>query len=68
MNKMTTKKYSLYYIEDEKIIEYSKLSVEDKLNWLEDAMIFNLAVFTDKDLAIRKKMLEGDYENNQDSQ
>ncbi len=43
-----------YDLEDEKIIEYSKLTVQEKLQWLEEAMMFNELVFSDKEKEIRK--------------
>ncbi len=33
-----------YTLEDEKILEYLKLSTEDKLNWLEEIAEFNYLV------------------------
>lgn len=33
-----------YTLEDEKILEYLKLSTEDKLNWLEEISEFNKLV------------------------
>ena len=33
-----------YTLEDEKILDYLKLSTEDKLNWLEEIVEFNKLV------------------------
>ena len=33
-----------YTLEDEKILDYLKLSTEDKLNWLEEIVEFNQLV------------------------
>ncbi|MFA7576822.1 MAG: hypothetical protein WC002_02025 [Candidatus Muiribacteriota bacterium] len=59
---MKDNKYFLDY-ENEKLIAYSKLSVEDKLQWLEDALLFNEQVFNQEDKKIREKMIK--YINNQ---
>ncbi|MGM0608768.1 MAG: hypothetical protein ACQESP_10145 [Candidatus Muiribacteriota bacterium] len=49
--------FFLYELDDEKLIAYSKLSDEEKLMWLEDALIFNQLAFTDEDKKIRKQIL-----------
>ena len=36
-----------YTLEDEKILDYLKLSTEDKLNWLEEIVEFNKLVLGD---------------------
>jgi hypothetical protein len=36
-----------YTLEDEKILEYLRLSTEDKLNWLEEIVEFNALVSKD---------------------
>jgi hypothetical protein len=41
---------------EEKIIEYSRLSVEDRLKWLEAALVFNSRVFSDKDNKVREQI------------
>ncbi len=53
--KKTKKGYS-YTIEDEKIIEYIKLSTEDKLNWLEEINEFTNMVLNDKEKEMREKL------------
>ena len=54
---MKDNEYFLDY-ETEKLIAYSKLSVEDKLQWLEDALLFNEQVFNEEDKKIRKEMIK----------
>ena len=49
-----------YRLEREKIIEYMALSVEDKLNWLEEANEFNRIALTDKEKEIQKMFLGKD--------
>lgn len=44
-----------YYIEDEKIREYMKLSTEDKLKWLDEIQQFSELAMTEKDKEIREK-------------
>ena len=46
----------IYTLEDEKIIEYMKLSTEDKLQWLEEINEFNNMVFCDREKELRKKL------------
>ena len=53
-----TKGFS-YVLEDDKILEYMKLSTEDKLNWLEDINEFNSLFLTGKEREIREKLLQG---------
>jgi len=43
----------IYTLEDEKIIEYMKLSTEDKLQWLEEINEFNNMVFSDREKKLR---------------
>jgi hypothetical protein len=38
-----------YDLEDEKIMGYSKLTVPEKLQWPDDAMMFTELVFSDKE-------------------
>lgn len=37
-----------YALDDEKILEYLRLSTEDKLNWLEEIVEFNNLVLGEK--------------------
>lgn len=46
-----------YHLEREKIIEYMKLSVKDKLNWLDEANKFNQMALSDKEKDIQKMLL-----------
>ena len=46
----------IYTLEDEKIIEYIKLSTEDKLQWLEEINEFNNMVFGDREKELREKL------------
>jgi hypothetical protein len=48
-----------YTLEDEKIVEYMKLSVEDKLAWLEEINEFNDLFLTKKDKEIMEGLREG---------
>ncbi len=50
-----TKGYS-YTVEDEKMIEYMKLSTEQKLQWLEEINTFTQAVLSDEEKLIRQKL------------
>jgi len=45
-----------YSIEDEKIIEYIKLSTEDKLKWLEEISVFTQMVLNTKEKEFREKL------------
>ena len=45
-----------YVLEDDKILEYMKLSVEQKLIWLEEIDEFTRAVLDDKQKEIREKL------------
>ena len=45
-----------YALEDEKIIEYMKLSTEDKLNWLEEINEFTNMVLSDREKELREKL------------
>lgn len=53
-----TKGFS-YTLEDDKILEYMKLSVEDKLQWLEEINIFNLLFLTAHEKEIMEGLREG---------
>ncbi|MFH1049984.1 MAG: hypothetical protein V1779_03525 [bacterium] len=44
-----------YYIEDDKIREYMKLSTEEKLKWLDEIQKFSELAMTEKDKEIREK-------------
>ena len=46
----------IHTLEDEKIIEYMKLSTEDKLQWLEEINEFNNMVFSDREKELREKI------------
>jgi len=46
----------IYTFEDEKIIEYMKLSTEDKLNWLEEINEFTNMVLSDREKELREKL------------
>ena len=48
-----------YVLEDDKILEYMRLSTEDKLNWLEDINQFNRLFLTNKEIEIREKLMQG---------
>lgn len=45
-----------YTIEDEKIVEYMKLSTENKLKWLEEINEFTNMVLNDKEKELRAKL------------
>ena len=42
--------------EDEKILEYMKLSTEDKLKWLEEINEFTKIVLSDREKELREKL------------
>lgn len=44
-----------YTIEDEKIREYMKLSIEEKFKWLNEIQKFNQFALTDKEKEIMEK-------------
>ncbi len=48
-----------YTVETEKIVEYMKLSVEDKLKWLEEILVFSQMVLNDKEKKFREKLRAG---------
>ncbi len=48
-----------YTLEDEKILEYMKLTVEEKLQWLEEIMELTEATLTEKEKEFRRMLLEG---------
>jgi hypothetical protein len=53
---MNEKKGYSYTVEDEKLIEYMKLSTEQKLEWLEEINDFTYAVLSDEEKLIRQKL------------
>jgi len=53
-----TKGFS-YTLEDEKIIEYLALPVEDKLQWLEDINAFNELFLSEREKMIMDDLREG---------
>ncbi len=48
-----------YSLEDEKIIEYLKLSTEEKLKWLQEINDFTNMVLSDKEKEFRQKLRAG---------
>jgi hypothetical protein len=48
-----------YTLEDEKILEYMKLTVEEKLQWLEEIAELTEATLTEKEKEFRRRLLEG---------
>lgn len=49
-----------YYLEDDKIREYMKLSIEQKFKWLDEINRFNELVMDDKTKKIREKLRKGE--------
>ena len=45
-----------YTLEKEKLIEYAKLTAEERLLWLEAAFEFNCLALGDKERAVRDKL------------
>ena len=56
---MQSKGYS-YTIEEEKILEYMKLTTEQKLQWLEEINAFTFAVLSDEEKMLREKLRSGE--------
>jgi hypothetical protein len=54
------KKGFSYTLEKEKLLEYLKLSTEDKLKWLEEINTFNRMVLDDREKALREKLRAGE--------
>jgi hypothetical protein len=54
------KKGFSYTLEKEKLIEYLKLSTEDKLKWLEEINAFNRMVMDDQGKNIKEKLRAGE--------
>ncbi len=49
-----------YTLEDDKIIEYMRLSTEDKLKWLEEINEFTNMVLSDREKEFREKLRAGE--------
>lgn len=49
-----------YTVEDEKILEYMKLSTEDKLTWLEEINLLTEAALTPREKRIRNLLRAGE--------
>ena len=45
-----------YTVEDTKILEYMKLTIEQKLQWLEEINAFTYSVLSDEEKLIREKL------------
>ena len=56
---MQSKGYS-YTIEEEKILEYMKLTTEQKLQWLEEINAFTFAVLSNDEKLLRQKFRSGE--------
>ncbi len=54
------KKGFSYTLEAEKIVEYMKLSTEEKLQWLEEINEFTRIIFDDREKEIREKLRAGE--------
>ena len=54
------KKGFSYTLEEEKLLEYLKLSTEDKLKWLEEINEFNRIVMDDREKELREKLRAGE--------
>jgi hypothetical protein len=54
------KKGFWYTLEDEKILEYMKLSTEDKLRWLEEINELTEQVLSPAEKEMRAKMMSGE--------
>lgn len=52
MNQMT--KPNVFFVDDEQILEYSRLDNESKLRWLENARILINVAFTEEEKKLRK--------------
>jgi hypothetical protein len=51
-----------YTLEDEKLLEYMKLSTEDKLRWLEEINEFTQAALTEKEKRFRELLRAGEID------
>lgn len=48
-----------YFLEDEKLLEYQKLSDEDKLQWLEEINLFNFVALGEKEKDLHERFRKG---------
>ena len=48
-----------YTIEDEKILEYMKLTIEEKLQWLEEILELTENTLTEKEKEFRRRLRDG---------
>lgn len=48
-----------YVLEDEKLLEYQKLSDEDKLQWLEEIQLFNLIALGEREKELHEQFRKG---------
>lgn len=48
-----------YTLEDDKILEYMKLTTEEKLQWLEEIVEFTNLVLTERERDFQKRLKEG---------
>ena len=60
---MEPKGYS-YTVEDEKLLEYMKLTTEQKLQLLEEINAFTFAVLSEEEKLLRQKLRSGEIINN----
>ena len=56
---MDSKGYA-YVLEDEKIVEYMKLTAEEKLAWLHEINSFNRLVLSKEQQELREKLRTGE--------
>jgi len=49
-----------YTVEDTKILEYMKLTIEQKLQWLEEINAFTFSVLSDDEKMLRQKLRSGE--------
>jgi hypothetical protein len=55
-----------YDLEDEKILEYMKLSTEDKLRWLEEINEFTQAALSGREKRFRELLRAGEIDLGED--
>jgi hypothetical protein len=48
-----------YILEEEKVVEYLKLSIEQMLLWLEEIDAFTRLVLSEKEIAVREGLRAG---------
>jgi hypothetical protein len=48
-----------YILEEEKVVEYLKLSIEQRLLWLEEIDAFTRLVLSEKEIAVREGLRAG---------